>query len=117
MDSCKRCDSALLGGRCIDPTCPFFDHDETCPVGWAEHPEHDTNDDAFCTCEVTPTCDICDEPEDQDPTNGREYNWNGETGNHQSCEWNRAEDTRITALVVEAYPTLAPVFRVKGDSL
>ena len=36
--------------------------------------------------EVTPTCDICGEPEDQDPTNGGEYDWNGETGNHQSCE-------------------------------
>lgn len=36
--------------------------------------------------EVIPTCDICGEPEDQDPTNGNEYNWNGETGNHQSCE-------------------------------
>jgi len=36
--------------------------------------------------EVTPTCDICGEPEDQEPTNGREYDWNGETGSHQSCE-------------------------------
>jgi hypothetical protein len=33
-----------------------------------------------------PRCDICGQPEDQDPTNGREYNWNGETGNHLSCE-------------------------------
>ena len=33
-----------------------------------------------------PICDICDEPEDQDPTNGRENNWNGETGCHLSCE-------------------------------
>ena len=38
------------------------------------------------TDEVTPTCDICGRPEDQDPTNGREYDWNGETGCHQTCE-------------------------------
>ncbi len=37
--------------------------------------------------EATPTCDICGQPEDQDPTNGREYDWNGETGNHASCEY------------------------------
>lgn len=36
--------------------------------------------------EGPPICDICGEFEDQDPTNGREYNWNGETGNHLSCE-------------------------------
>jgi len=33
-----------------------------------------------------PICDICGHFEDQDPTNGREYDWNGETGNHLSCE-------------------------------
>ncbi len=33
-----------------------------------------------------PICDICGQPEDQDPTNGREYDWNGETGNHATCE-------------------------------
>lgn len=36
--------------------------------------------------EFPPTCDICGLPEDQDPTNGRENDWNGETGNHLSCE-------------------------------
>lgn len=36
--------------------------------------------------EAPPTCDLCGQPEDQDPTNGREYDWNGDTGNHQSCE-------------------------------
>lgn len=29
-------------------------------------------------------CDICGEQEDHSV--GREYNWNGETGNHLSCE-------------------------------
>lgn len=33
-----------------------------------------------------PICDYCDQPEDQDPTNGREYDWNGATGCHLSCE-------------------------------
>lgn len=33
-----------------------------------------------------PTCDHCNEPEDQDPTNGRENDWNGDTGCHVSCE-------------------------------
>jgi hypothetical protein len=32
-----------------------------------------------------PRCDICGEPEDHEP-GMIEYDWNGETGNHQSCE-------------------------------
>lgn len=37
--------------------------------------------------EVQPRCDICDEPEDNE--NGFVVNdWNGETGNHLSCESN-----------------------------
>jgi hypothetical protein len=35
--------------------------------------------------ECTPTCDICDEPEDHE-VGLIEYDWNGETGNHLSCE-------------------------------
>jgi hypothetical protein len=35
--------------------------------------------------EVTPRCDICDQPEDHTP-GFIENNWNGETGNHISCE-------------------------------
>jgi hypothetical protein len=34
---------------------------------------------------ATPTCDICGKPEDHWPAAG-EYDWNGETGNHRSCE-------------------------------
>lgn len=44
--------------------------------------------------DAPPICDICGEFEDQDPTNGREYNWNGETGNHLSCERTEAETVR-----------------------
>ena len=36
--------------------------------------------------DAPPICDLCGEFEDQDPTNGREYDWNGETGNHATCE-------------------------------
>lgn len=36
--------------------------------------------------DAPPICDLCGEFEDQDPTNGREYDWNGETGCHKSCE-------------------------------
>lgn len=34
--------------------------------------------------EPVPTCDICDGPEDHRPA--LFYDWNGETGNHISCE-------------------------------
>jgi len=37
--------------------------------------------------EVTPRCDLCGKPEDHEP--GRLYDWNGETGNHLSCETDR----------------------------
>lgn len=35
--------------------------------------------------EPEPTCDICGEPEDHE-VGWFEYDWNGETGNHLSCE-------------------------------
>lgn len=35
--------------------------------------------------EIEPTCDICGEPEDHE-IGLIEYDWNGETGNHLSCE-------------------------------
>ena len=38
------------------------------------------------SADPVPTCDICGRPEDQDPYNGRQYDWNGETGNHLTCE-------------------------------
>lgn len=51
MKSCNRCDSDLTtDGRCVDVACPFSDHDQTCPVGWAGHPEYDTDDDPRCAC-------------------------------------------------------------------
>jgi hypothetical protein len=52
----------------------------------------DTDIDGILS-EGPPICDICGEFEDQD-ANGREYNWNGETGNHLSCERTEAETLR-----------------------
>jgi len=37
-----------------------------------------------------PTCDICDEPESFEW--GEEDDWNGEMGNHLSCEERRSQD-------------------------
>lgn len=36
---------------------------------------------------VVPVCDICDEPEGEG-----EADWNGETGNHETCESEQAEE-------------------------
>jgi hypothetical protein len=46
-------------------------------VDWREIAENVMGD-------MEPTCDICGEPEDHE--DGRENDWNGETGNHLSCE-------------------------------
>ena len=36
---CKRCDSVINSlGFCVDVTCPFSDHKQTCPTGWVGHP-------------------------------------------------------------------------------
>lgn len=41
---CQRCSSPLLmTGRCSDETCPFSDHPQNDPRGWAGHPERDEN--------------------------------------------------------------------------
>ena len=40
---------------------------------------------SMTTEDIEPTCDLCGEPEDHEP-GMIEYDWNGETGNHQSCE-------------------------------
>ena len=40
-----------------------------------------------------PTCDICDEPMSES-LDGVETDWNGETGNHITCEWNSADPFR-----------------------
>ena len=37
-----------------------------------------------------PTCDICEEPQSMEW--GEENDWNGETGNHETCEEREAED-------------------------
>jgi hypothetical protein len=46
--------------------------------------------------DVEPACDLCGKPEDHRP-GWYEYDWNGETGNHLSCERD--------ALNVEGDPT------------
>ena len=54
MSACQRCGSSLVGGLCSDVTCPFSEHEQSCPVGWSGHPERDPapRDDASgaCTC-------------------------------------------------------------------
>jgi len=55
------------------PCCGHLAHEGRC-VGFAN-----------CGCDTTPTCDICDEPE------GRAHDWNGDTGNHESCETRAGE--------------------------
>jgi len=43
---CDRCGSDLdAAGKCSDATCPFSDHLQSCPAGWAEHPA------GPCTCQ------------------------------------------------------------------
>lgn len=54
--------------RLEDATPEDLDH-------WARHPVFITDDD------IIPTCDLCEGPQYAGGDN-----WNGETGNHFSCE-------------------------------
>lgn len=45
---CQRCDTPLTNGYCDDETCPFSDHQQTCPVGWHGHPQYHSEES--CTC-------------------------------------------------------------------
>lgn len=47
-NECQRCGSCLNDGRCVDETCPFSDHDQTCPMGWCGHPDYPQV--AMCNC-------------------------------------------------------------------
>ncbi len=51
---CERCNSSLdEGGFCLSETCPFSDHAQDCPVGWAGHPDHPNVEGIVtkeCTC-------------------------------------------------------------------
>ena len=48
---CDRCGSNLdTAGKCTDATCAFSDHIQSCPAGWAGHPEHPSG---RCTCNAT----------------------------------------------------------------
>jgi len=52
---CQRCGSEVIDGKCVDETCPFSDHDQSCKAGWSGHPEmdpHPRDDDRPmpCTC-------------------------------------------------------------------
>ena len=53
--------------------------------------------DYFDPPDLTPTCDICNEPEWHGQGEGSD--WNGETGCHLSCEKQRADDD----YAIEAY--------------
>ena len=45
---CDRCGSNLdTVGKCTDATCAFSDHIQSCPAGWAGHPEDPSGP---CTC-------------------------------------------------------------------
>lgn len=49
MRHCARCGSPLTeSGRCEDITCPFYDHAQSCPMGWYGHPDHPGR--LKCTC-------------------------------------------------------------------
>ena len=52
---CQRCGTDLNpSGFCLDMTCPFSDHQQTCLVGWAGHPDQDPypKDDGVGPCSV-----------------------------------------------------------------
>ena len=53
--TCARCSYPLdAHGFCTDVTCPFSDHQQTCEVGWAGHPDRDPHPDddlaGNCSC-------------------------------------------------------------------
>ncbi len=51
---CDRCGSNLdTAGKCTDATCAFSDHIQSCPAGWAGHPEHPSGP---CTCKSNRPC-------------------------------------------------------------
>jgi hypothetical protein len=45
---CERCGTRVADGYCTDQTCPFSDHKQNCPAGWANHPTQPA--DSKCTC-------------------------------------------------------------------
>jgi len=48
FDACARCGNVLQdNGLCSDEACPFSDHFQGCPAGWAGHPELGAGP---CTC-------------------------------------------------------------------
>lgn len=63
-NACGRCSSDLdSSARCVDETCPFSTHAQTCATGWSGHPERDPhpNDDAkalVCSCGGNPNLEV-----------------------------------------------------------
>lgn len=54
MNACQRCSSRLDDrGHCVDETCPFSDHAQTCPVGWTGHP-FQPRGEPECACPEDP---------------------------------------------------------------
>jgi hypothetical protein len=47
-NECQRCNNKLNDGLCCDETCPFSEHQQTCPAGWEGHPKHATGP---CNCQ------------------------------------------------------------------
>jgi hypothetical protein len=53
---CDRCGSNLdTAGKCTDATCAFSDHIQSCPAGWAGHPEHPSGP---CMCKRNSTVEF-----------------------------------------------------------
>jgi len=53
---CDRCGSNLdTVGKCTDATCAFSDHIQSCPAGWAGHPEHPSGP---CMCKRNSTVEF-----------------------------------------------------------
>lgn len=66
--ACKRCGSDVESDRCIDATCPFHYHSQSCMAGFNGHPGVDPYPDDDdkpipCTCDRTPlrtfVCEFC----------------------------------------------------------
>lgn len=50
MNWCGRCGNEVSADeRCVDVTCPFNDHQQSCPNGWVGHPSFPT-EQTKCTC-------------------------------------------------------------------
>jgi len=47
---CNRCGNNLIDGYCKDKTCSFSDHNQSCPCGWAGHPDYSKVIE-ICTCQ------------------------------------------------------------------